>query len=65
MKTEDLVTLLASGAGPVQQHVFARRYGAAAALGLAAALALMLAWLGLNPVLADYLRLPMFWAKAA
>jgi len=63
MKTEDLVTLLATGAGPVERHPAARRYAVALGLGAAGSTVLMLGLLGVRPDLADAARLPMFWLK--
>ena len=63
MKTDDLVTLLASGADAVDLRAPARRYRLAVALGTAAAALLTAALLGLRPSLVDDLAVPMFWAK--
>jgi hypothetical protein len=63
MKTDDLVTLLATGAGSVPRHAAARRYAAAVAVGLIGASLLMFGLLGVRPDLAEASRLPMFWAK--
>jgi len=65
VNTDDLVELLATGAGPADTGAPARRYAAATTLGVASAAALMLALLGLNPELARYTSLPMFWVKLA
>ncbi len=65
MKTDDWVVLLATGAGSVQRHAVARRYGAAVAVGVIAAAVLMFGLLGVRPDLAEASRLPMFWAKIA
>lgn len=65
MKTDDWVVLLATGAGSVQRHAAARRYGAAVSVGVIAAALLMLSLLGVRPDLAEASRLPMFWAKIA
>ena len=63
MRTDDLVTLLATGAAPVPRHTVGRRYAAALLLGLVASATLMLGLLGLRPDLAQAARLPMFWVK--
>jgi len=63
MKTDDLVSLLATGAGHVERHAASRRYAAAIAVGVVAAGLLMLRLLGVRPDLADAMQLPMFWAK--
>ena len=65
MNTDDLVKLLATGAGPADTGAPARRGAAAMTLGVAGAAALMLSLLGINPELARYTSLPMFWVKLA
>ncbi len=63
MKTDDLVVLLATGAGSVQRHAAERRYAVAVAVGVIGASLLMCGLLGVRPDLAEASRLPMFWAK--
>jgi hypothetical protein len=63
MKTDELAALLATGAGPVERHAAARRFAAALACGLPAALLAMLATLGMRPDMDEASRLPMFWLK--
>jgi hypothetical protein len=63
MKTETLIDLLATGAGPAQRYPVARRFGAAIAFGVASGFAILLATLGINPALGDFLLLPAFWIK--
>lgn len=65
MKTDDLVTLLANGAGPVKRHAVTRRYMVAVGVGVAGAVLLMLGLLGVRHDLVDAIRLPMFWVKLA
>ena len=65
MKTDDLVSLLATGAGAVEPHAARRRYGLAVGSGALAALAMMLALLGVRPDIAARMLLPMFWLKLA
>ena len=65
MRTEDLVTMLATGAGAVQPNQTARRFATAIALGALGAALLMAPLLGLRPDLAAALLLPMFWVKLA
>lgn len=65
MKTDDLLTLLATGPVAVQPHVAARRYAAALAGGALVAAALMENLLGVRPDLGAVALLPMFWAKLA
>jgi hypothetical protein len=63
MKTDELVTMLASGAEAVDPRAPARRYLLVVALGAVAAILLTAALLGLRPTLVDDLAKPMFWAK--
>ncbi len=63
MKTDDLISLLATGAGAVEPRAVERRYAKALAGGALAALMLMLSMLSVRPDLADAVRLPMFWIK--
>lgn len=65
MNTDDLVKMLATGAAVADTGASSRRYAAAILAGLAAAIVLMAALLGLNPELARYVSLPMFWVKVA
>jgi len=65
MKTDDLIELLASGAGAAPSHAAARRYAAALGAGALAAALLMATLLGVRPDLAQAVRLPMFWVKIA
>jgi len=65
VKTEDLVTLLATGADPVAPHAARRRYAIALGLGALGAVAVMIALLGLRPDIAARALLPMFWVKLA
>ena len=65
MKTDDLVTMLATGAGAVEPNAAARRYGAALGWGAFGATLLMAIVLGVRIDLARAILLPMFWAKLA
>jgi hypothetical protein len=65
MKTDDLVTMLATGAEPVAPAATARRHGVALGWGVLAAMLLMLSLLGVRADLAAAARLPMFWVKLA
>ena len=65
MKTDELITVLASHVGVVDPRVPARRLAAATLLGVCGALAIMAWLLGINPELASDARLPMFWVRAA
>jgi hypothetical protein len=63
MKTEELISALATGRESVDRR--APRRAGALALGGGALLAgaLMFVWLGLNPALRAFLAEPMFWVK--
>lgn len=63
MKTDELVTMLATGDIAVKPHAAARRFSIGIALGLVGATLLMLGLLGLRPDLAQAIMLPMFWVK--
>ena len=65
MKTDELIALLASSAGPVQPDVLRSRYTLALGWGAFGAILLMAILLGVRPDLADAVRLPMFWVKLA
>jgi hypothetical protein len=63
VKTEQLVSLLATRVEAVDRTLIARRCGWALGAGIVMALALTLGALHLNPTLSRYLHLPMFWAR--
>jgi hypothetical protein len=63
VKTEQLVSLLATRVEPVDRTLIARRCAWALGVGTLAALALTVGALHLNPSLSRYLHLPMFWAR--
>jgi hypothetical protein len=65
MKTDSLIDLLATNAGPVPRHPVARRFGAAVAFGATGGFAILLSMLGINPALREFLHLPDFWIKMA
>jgi hypothetical protein len=65
MKTDELVTMLAAGAGAVEPGATGRRYTAALGWGAFGATLLMAIVLGVRPDLAEAARLPMFWVKLA
>lgn len=65
MKTNDLVTMLATGVEPVVPGVTARRYSLALVWGGLGAMLLMATLLGVRADLAEAARLPMFWLKLA
>lgn len=63
MKTEEFVTLLATGVQPVESGATARRYSLALGWGGLGAMLMMAAFLGVRADLAEAVRLPMFWVK--
>ena len=65
MKTDELISLLATGAVAVESHTVARRYAAALGAGAVGALLLMALLLGVRPDLREAVALPMFWVKLA
>jgi len=65
MRTDELITLLAAGAGPVDSGAVRRRFTLALALGGACTLLLMAVLMGVRPDLARMALEPMFWTKLA
>ena len=65
MKTDDLVTMLANGAGAVDTRAPARRHFVAVACGALVAIFLMVVLFGVRSTLSRDAVLPMFWIKAA
>ncbi len=63
MRTEELVTMLATGAEAVGPHQSARRYATALGWGTLGAVVLVVTLLGVRPDLGDAARQPMFWLK--
>ncbi|OYY75496.1 MAG: hypothetical protein B7Y40_00820 [Gammaproteobacteria bacterium 28-57-27] len=63
MKTDDLVTLLATGDIAIQPHTAAKRFALALGLGVGVAFLMMLGLLGLRPDFSEAIKLPMFWVK--
>lgn len=63
MKTEQLITALATGVEPVDRSAPLRFASVALAIGVLVAVAMMWSWLGANPLLRAYLGEPMFWVK--
>ncbi len=63
MKTDVLIDLLATGAGPAQRHAVTHRLVTATAVGVAGALLLLLATFGISPQLREYLSDSSFWIK--
>ncbi len=65
MRTDDLVTMLATGAGAVDPNQGARRYAAAIGFGVLGGAALMVPMLGVRDDIAAAALQPMFWVKIA
>jgi hypothetical protein len=65
MKTEDLISLLATGAAPVDPHVVARRMSWALIAGGLGSTVLMALLFGVRPDLAAVAVTPVFWLKVA
>lgn len=63
MKTDDLISMLSTGAEPIDPNRVAWRYLLAISGGSLAALALMAMALKLNPALPHELSDPMFWVR--
>lgn len=65
MKTDDLITMLASGATPVDRHALAKRFCIAVLVGLATSTVLVMLILGVRSDLSTVAATPIFWAKIA
>ena len=65
MKTDDLITMLASGATPVDRHALAKRFCIAVLVGLATSTVLVMLKLGVRSDLSTVATMPIFWAKIA
>ena len=65
MKTEDLITMLATGVQPVRRRAAATRLALALLPGVALALVVVLAGFGLRPDLAQAMAGAGFWLKMA
>ncbi|WP_322011831.1 DUF1109 domain-containing protein [Paraburkholderia sp. J12] len=65
MKTEDLISLLATGAAPVDPHVVARRFSWALIAGALGSTLLMALAFGVRRDLATVAATPLFWLKVA
>ena len=65
MKTDDLVTMLATGAGAVHPHAAQRRYAIAMGAGVLGAALPLLGLLGVRPDLGTVALAPMLWVKVA
>ncbi len=65
MKTDDLISMLATGVTPVDPHALSRRFGIAVAVGASLATLLVATTLHVRADLADVAATPLFWAKLA
>jgi len=65
MRTDELVTLLATGVEPVDPRAPVRRAALAAGAGVLVAAIAMALWLGVRRSLVQDLAVPMLWAKFA
>lgn len=65
MKTDELISLLASGETAVEPHAVQRRYAIALGWGAFGATLLMALLLGVRSDIVEAARLPMFWVKLA
>jgi hypothetical protein len=65
MKTDDLVSMLATGLTPVEPRAAARRFGIALGWATFGSSLLMAVWLGVRTDLAQAAAAPMFWVKLA
>ncbi len=65
MKTDDLITMLASGPDVAASKVPVGRFLMLVALGIVASTVIMLTTLGLRPNMAEFTMLPAFWIKMA
>jgi hypothetical protein len=65
MKTDDLISMMASGVAPVDRRLPMRQMAQALALGGVGSLILMLTIYGLRPDLSVMLGVPLFWIKLA
>jgi hypothetical protein len=65
MKTDDFISLLATGVTPVSQATLARRFCIALLIGVAGTTVMVAGIFGIRPDLAQVATRPMFWAKVA
>jgi hypothetical protein len=65
MKTDELLTILATGSGAVEPNAVGRRYALSLGWGAFGATLLMAILLGVRPDIDAAARLPMFWIKLA
>lgn len=65
MKTDDFISLLATGVAPVDRRALTKRFGLAVLIGAAGATLIMAVVLGIRRDLAEVALTPIFWAKIA
>ncbi len=65
MKTDDFISMLATGVAPVDRHVLAKRFSVAMLLGAVGATVIVALLLGVRRDLAVVAATPIFWAKIA
>jgi hypothetical protein len=65
MKTDDFISLLATGVAPVDRHALTKRFCIAILAGAAGATLIVAALLGIRRDLAVVALTPIFWAKIA
>ncbi|MFM0339872.1 DUF1109 domain-containing protein [Paraburkholderia fungorum] len=65
MKTDDIISMLATGVAPVDRHVLARRFCTAILFGAVGATVVVALLLGVRRDLAVVAATPIFWAKIA
>lgn len=65
MRTDELITLLATGVPAVDKHLFGKRFALALVVSVLGAALLMTLLFGVRPDLAQVARLPLFYAKLA
>jgi hypothetical protein len=65
MKTDDLISALATDVVPMRRHAVGRTLGLGLAMGMVVAVAIMVLWLGVRADLMDAMRTGPFWMKFA
>jgi hypothetical protein len=65
MKTDDLISMLATGVAPVERHVAAKGFARALTFGAMGALAIVIFGYGVRQDIATLVHAPLFWAKLA
>ncbi|BEU25752.1 DUF1109 domain-containing protein [Paraburkholderia caribensis] len=65
MKTDDLISFLATDATPVDRYVLGRRFATTVLIALAGATVIMATMLGVRPDIRQVAVTPIFWLKLA